>query len=425
MYKKEIHDFIYSMKDNMISDLSSLIAIPSVKNTPQPDMPFGEECAAALSKALKLAEKLGFKTSNCDNYMGSADMSDSSPLLGILCHLDVVPAGEGWSGNPFCAEVCDGKIFGRGAIDDKGPMIAALYAMYTVKKLNIPLKHNVRILFGTDEENGSSDLKYYREKEALPPLLFTPDGEYPVINVEKGMLRISFETKLPDNITITSGTAINAVPGYARCTISGELIEITGTGAHASTPENGDNALTKLISVLAERKIDVFERLTRLFPHGEYDGKSAGVGISDEISGALTLVLSVATSEDNIFKGSIDIRFPVCTSKQEITDKLRAMLNKYGIQITSVTGVEPHYVPAESEFIQKLLSAYTSVTGNPGYTVAIGGGTYVHETEGGVAFGAEFPGDKNNMHGANEFITIDSFLTNAEIFANAIVKICG
>ncbi len=425
MYKKEIKEFLCGMKDDMISDLSALIAIPSVRSDAKDDMPFGKDCADVLSAALAIAEKLGFKTSNCDNYMGSADFSDAEPYLGILTHLDVVPAGDGWKSDPFCAKITDDKIIGRGAIDDKGPMIAALYAMYAVKKLGIPLKRGVRMLFGTDEENGSSDLEYYLKKEKLPPFLFTPDGEYPVINVEKGMLRITFNTNIPDNISITAGTAINAVPAYAKCSLGDEIIETAGTGAHASTPDKGDNALTKLIGVLAERKIEVFEKLAKLFPYGEEDGGSVGVKISDEISGALTLVLSVVSCKDNVMEGKIDIRFPVCTCKQDIIDKLTRKFEENGMKITSAVGVEPHHVPAESEFIQNLLEAYTSVTGKPGYTVAIGGGTYVHETEGGVAFGAEFPGEQNNMHGADEFITIDSLLTNTEIFANAIVKICG
>ncbi len=424
MYRNDISIFLQDHKENMLQDLASLIAIPSVRSEAKEGLPFGESCGKALSAMLSIAEKLGFSTENYENYMGCARLGGEAEL-GILGHLDVVPAGDGWKADPFTARFEDGKIIGRGVIDDKGPLIAALYALYAVKELNIPLKSGVTIYFGTDEENGSSDLAYFTSKHSLPPYVFTPDADFPVINIEKGMLRVFFEAPLPEGVLAEGGSVINAVPSYAHCIIDGETTEFHGKAAHASTPEKGDNALTKLIKALADKNIDVFKNLSELFPCGETDGSGANVKFSDSLSGDLTLVFSVAKTENSVLKGSLDIRFPLCTSKAEIMGRLEKALGEKGIKITAFEGVEPHHVPAESDFVKGLMSAYTEVTGNEAYAIAIGGGTYVHNIPGGVAFGAQFPGDDNNMHGAEEFITVENLIKSAEIYANAIVKTMG
>ena len=451
---ENINRYIEANKDNMISDLRELVKIPSVAGMPQDGCPFGEKPSEALSKALDICGRAGLFTKNIDGNMGEADFfSDKKLHLGILCHMDVVPAGIGWSVPPFDITECGGKLIGRGAIDDKGPAIAVIYALKAIKELDIPLEKNVRLLFGTNEENGSADLAMYLKRNTLPPLLFTPDGSYPVINIEKGMLRTSLHA---DDIackngakilSITSGETVNAVPMTAETVLQGvapesisadfdgiifeissdedkTIIKATGKSAHASTPELGRNALTALLSVLA-RLTDspVLKSLCELFPYGETDGLSCGIKCSDDISGETTTVLSVCRSDGKSITCRQDIRFPVCESCDGIISRLQKKCRLF--DITADIRSEPHHVPADSEFIKTLLSVYEDVTRNKAYTVAIGGGTYVHDTKNGVAFGAEFPGDENNMHGADEFIKTDSLLLNAKIYAEAIIRLCG
>lgn len=453
--KQTIHDYIYSKKEEMISDLRTLVEIPSVMGTAEENAPFGKYPAKALAAALEICSREGFFVRNIDNYIGTADLfPDKEEHLGILCHLDVVPEGSGWSVPPFALTEKDGKLFGRGAIDDKGPAIAALYAIKAVKALGLPIDKNIRLILGTNEENGSDDLEYYRKKEALPPLLFTPDGSYPLINIEKGMLRMRLEHRVSDSrlISLKAGLAVNAVPENAEavvsefteenvksaaCTLSLPVkftfaeengcpkITANGKSAHASTPETGENALTALLALLSALGIKEVEPFTKLFPYGETDGLSCGIKCSDEISGAVTTVLSVAELNDGILTCRQDIRFPVCENCESIINKLEKAAGAYGIAVSADMKSEPHSVPAESSFVKTLLEVYEDVTGEKGYPVAIGGGTYVHDTENGVAFGAEFPGEDNHMHGADEFIRTESLLLNAEIYANAIVKLCG
>lgn len=452
----KIGKFIENNTSDMIRTLSELVKIPSVKGEAEPEYPFGREPARALEKFLSIAEGMGFTVKNHENYVGTVDFYPAGePTLGILCHLDVVPVGNtGWKTPPFELTLKNGYLYGRGSIDDKGPAVSVLYAMYALKKLGISLSQNVRFIVGTDEENGSADLAYYRKKEALPARLFTPDGSYPVINIEKGMVRGEFEfvpkTSERHLLSLAGGDVVNAVPAVCTLTVSGvegdEILKaaeqikgasveceknggdisvsVFGKSAHASQPEGGVNAVTAALKLLSILDIGGFEKISSVFPFGESDGEHAGVKMSDEKSGALTLVHSVASFDGEVYRGKFDIRFPVTSSVDKVRAKMESAVSKAGAAITAFGGVEGHMVDGDGEFVKTLLECYEHVTGKRGRCIAIGGGTYVHETEGGVAFGAEFLTDHNNMHGANERMAVDLFKMNARMYADAIIRLC-
>lgn len=428
----EIRKYLESHKDEMLGLLSELVAIPSVQGEALEGKPFGEEPARALAFMLEKCREYGFAVENVDNYAGSADFGAHEPELAILSHLDVVPAGSGWSSDPFTLTADGDKLIGRGAIDDKGPAVAALFALRAVRELGIPLKKGVRLIFGTNEENGSADLAYYRSKRELPPVVFTPDGEYPVINAEKGMLRVYFSAPFNNGAIYDEGGVINAVPQLCsydvRLEENGDVSlnygKMKGVSAHASTPEKGENAITKFLT-FNNYGVPMLKKLAELFPHGEFNGKSCGLGFSDPISGDMTCVLSILYTKDGRLHGGIDIRFPLDRKKAEIRDIICGKLREAGFDIDSCEGVEPHCTDENSTFVQALLKTYEQVTGEKGRCIAIGGGTYVHEIEGGVAFGAEFPGKDYHMHSPDEFITVGELLKNAELMAEAIIEICG
>ncbi|MDE6679194.1 MAG: Sapep family Mn(2+)-dependent dipeptidase [Ruminococcus sp.] len=423
-----IRQYLEEHREEMINFLAELVAVRSVQNKPNGEYPFGKKPAKALQRMLRKCEEMGFIVENIDNYVGSADYNSKEPALAILTHLDVVPEGTGWDSDPYILKRSDGRLIGRGTCDDKGPAVSALFALKAVSELCKPLKKGVRLIFGTNEENGSADLVYYRKKRNLPPMVFTPDGEYPVINAEKGMIRVYFSAPFFDDLIIVSGKIINAVPekcvaGYERHM----MFLCDGKSAHASTPEKGENAITKFLEEYSrEFKNPLLCGLARLFPHGETDGKSCGLGFSDDISGKMTCVLSMLNANKVTgIKGGIDIRFPLDRTFEEISGIICKSLENAGFTIDSCEGTEPHVTDQNSEFVQSLLRVYERVTGDKGRCIAIGGGTYVHEIDGGVAFGAEFPNEDGNMHSANEFITEENLLKNAEIMAEAIIEICG
>lgn len=415
----QIRQYLESHIDDMTALLRELVAVPSVQGDAEEGFPFGREPARALEIMLRECRKAGFAVENVENYAGSADINSLEAQLAVLTHLDVVPAGDGWSSPPFELTQVGDKLVGRGTIDDKGPAVAAFFAAKAVKELGIPLKKGVRLIFGTNEENGSADLAYYRSKRTLPPMVFTPDGEYPVINAEKGMLRVYFSAKY-SGIPVRGGTVINAVP--AVC--SDDANDYFGKSAHASTPEKGENAITKFLDIQGNLH-PLLNNLSELFPHGEFNGRSCGLGFRDDISGDMTCVLSMLNARDGRLCGGIDIRFPLDRTKAEISGIICEKLRSAGFEIDSCEGVEPHCTDENSTFVQALLKTYERVTGKNGRCIAIGGGTYVHEIEGGVAFGAEFPGEDGHMHSPDEFITVGNLLKNAEIMAEAIAEICG
>ena len=459
----ELSELVVTKKAEIIHDLAELVEVSSVMGEPEEGAPFGREPRRALDIMQKLCDKAGFTTTVYGDAVLCADYAPygADIELGILAHLDVVPVErDNWDTDPFKLTEKDGVLYGRGTIDDKGPAVAALWALKCVKELLVPLKKGVRLIFGTNEENGSHDLEIYKKYDKFPPRVFTPDGSFPVINAEKGMMRSNFKAELDGNGSIVSfegGKIPNAVPDKARAVLSdvpidkvrsaiaednsgaafaasentdGVEIVCKGRAAHASTPESGINAITALISLINRLPIadgkqrDVLKGLEEIFPFGETDGASCGMKCADEI-GALTLVLSIFKMDRNSCGATLDSRFPSCLKQYDMEEKENAAMHCAGMELVGYMCDEAHIVPKNDEFVKTLLKVYEDSEGEPGRCIAIGGGTYVHNIKGGVAFGAERGDTDYHMHGDNEFITVDELLKDAALFAKAIVRICG
>ena len=468
MYQDKINAYFDdpARRQQLVESISRLVRIRSVREEAQPGMPFGPGPAAALAEGLHLAQELGFRTKNYDNYVGAVDFNDQETQLHILCHLDVVGEGTGWTvTQPYEPIEVDGMLYGRGTDDDKGPVAAVLLAMQAVKDLGVPLKKNVRLLLGTDEESGSEDIAYYYSKEPYAPCTFSPDGEFPVINLEKGSYKPVFtktwaaESATPRVKELHGGFRINVLPPEAQCVVAGlsagaaqpycdkaaaetgvtyvltqqgdDLhILCKGKGAHASTPEEGINAITGLIHLLCALPLAkvgstaALHALNALFPHGDCTGKALGIAQADELSGPLTVAFSLLELNDTGLSGQFDSRVPVCATEANCKDVTEASFAKFGF--TAQGGMQaPHHTPADTPLVKTLLKCYEQYTGNKGECLAIGGGTYVHEIPGGVAFGCAMPGFNGNMHGADEHTCIADQLTAAKIFAQAIIDLCG
>lgn len=467
MYREKIDQFIDAHVDEMIEDISALCRINSEKMPYVEGKPYGEGAFEALQAALAMMERYGFSISNYDNYVGCADFNDRERQLDILAHLDVVPVGEGWTvTEPFAPVVKDGKIYGRGTADDKGPAVAALYAMRAIKECGIPLKKNVRLILGTDEECGSSDIQVYYDREPEAPMTFSPDAAYPVINIEKGRINGHFAASFPKSaaekrlLKLEAGTKVNVVPGKARALVAGlsqEILKETadrvteetgvsfdfseeeggiritaqGVGAHASIPQEGKNALTALVYYLVSLplekcpQMEALQAINRLFPHGDTAGAALGVAMEDELSGAMTVAMDVLTVAEESLDGLFDCRCPICANEENALLVIKRNLEAQGLTFLTETMRPPHHVDGNSLFVQTLLKAYTDYTGRPGSCQSTGGGTYVHNLKNGVAFGASMPGTDNRMHGADEFAVIEELTLSAKIFAQVIVSLCG
>jgi len=467
MYKEKIERYMDEHRQEFLEDICELCRINSEKMPAEEDMPFGPGAAECLDAALDMAEGYEFETQDYDGYVGCVDFDSTLPKqLDILAHLDVVPAGEGWTvTEPFAPVEKDGRLYGRGTADDKGPAVAALYAMRCVKELGIPLKKNVRLIMGTDEECGSSDIRHYYKVEPEAPMTFSPDGQYPVVNVEKGRLAGHFTASfapseaLPRLVCVKAGVKTNVVPGKAKAVVEGiskEMLEAkaaeasaqtkmtyetqwdgdcctitaVGEGAHASTPEAGNNALTGLLVLLCSlpfaecEQVKLLHNVADLMPHGDVHGTTLGVDMEDAVSGRITLAFSMLTVDASGIDGQFDSRVPVCGNDDNVLNAIKAKMAENGLALLNDSMTPPHQVDGNSPFVQTLLQVYERYTGLKGECLAIGGGTYVHSLKNGVAFGASMPGTDNRMHGADEFAVIDELMLSAKMFAQIIVELC-
>lgn len=467
MYRKKIEEYINNHTQEMIEDIFTLCRINSEKAPYEEGMPFGRGVAESLEVALEMAEKYGFDINNYDNFVGTADLNQNEKQLDILAHLDVVPAGEGWEvTQPFEPIELDGKLYGRGTADDKGPAVAALYAMRAVKELGIPLTKNVRLILGTDEECGGTDIEHYYSIEKEAPMTFSPDSDFPVTNVEKGGLAGRFtgtfvsSMELPRLVSINTGIKVNVVPGKAHAAVEGferkvldeaaakteqetgitfkfesecPVTKITaiGEGAHAAFPHGGNNALTGLLSFLTKlpfapcEQIEAIYKLAELIPHGDVAGKALGIAMEDEISGQLTLAFSLLSVTDTELEGTFDSRCPLCSNEDNVLKVVKEKMASAGLTLQNESMKPPHHVDENSHFVQTLLKVYEDFTGLEGVCQYTGGGTYVHNLKNGVAFGATMPGTDNHMHGADEFAVLAELVLCAKIFAQVIVELCS
>ncbi len=449
----EMKSMVARYRDDMIGQLSELVRINSVQGEPLPDAPFGEGPRDALRSALAIMEREGFRTVNLDNYAGYAEMGEGKELIGIIGHLDIVPASkaDGWDTDPFDPVLRDGVMYGRGVSDDKGAVIAALTAMKVVRDMGVPLTKRIRLIMGTNEESGSRCLAHYVEKEGHVDYGFTPDGEFPGVFGEKGMIAAVYRSKVTSILDISGGTARNVV--CPKCTIKvnkstysrkkltdwfhnsnvefeirdGEgfdEITVIGKAAHASTPELGINAISFLLVGLNQAGFqDPFVRYYCSRFGLDTDGRGMGCDLADEY-GPLTLNNGMISMEDGVIEGTIDIRFPVSMTARSVVRTMENFLeDEDGVTEILRTG-EPLFFSPESELVQSLLSAYREVTGDhESEPMTIGGGTYAKGIHNTIAFGCAFPGRDYHIHNTNEFVTVDELLLQAEIYVQAILNL--
>jgi len=449
----------------MLEDIKKIVAVRSVKGNPEPGKPYGPGPAAAIECMEEIVKEHGLSTRNVDGYVLEVNLNDKPDGVGILCHLDVVHEGSGWTTPPYEMDIRDGRIYGRGVSDNKGPAIASLYAMKCVKELGLDLNKNVRLMLGTDEECGSSDLVEYWKRATPPPYCFSPDAAFPVYNIEKGRFAPHFtaafeeNTELPRITRISGGNAVNIVPSDAEAEVEGMdietvmkiadacsqkteikfsaeqqggkvLIKAKGVSTHASYPEDGNNALTGILALLASMPMassDGFEYIkavVELLPHGDWLGEAVGIKMSDELSGPLTCNLGTFEYTTSSLDGGIDVRSPICGEKENVALVMEKSFAGRAMVLDTTDMVLPHHVPEELPFIQTLMHHFEDVTGVKGECLAMGGGTYVHGMKNSVAFGAAFPDTDTFAHAPDEYAIIEELEACVKIFARIIIDMC-
>jgi len=468
-YLKQIEE----NKDLQIKTLQDLVSIRSVVSSPAAARggevyPFGQGVQDAFAYFLAKAEEFGFETKNVDNYGGHVDFGSGTETVAVLGHLDVVPEGDGWTDDPYSGTVTDGYIWGRGTLDDKGPMVAALFAMKALKDAGYEPAKKVRMILGLDEETKWEGMEYYFSKEPMPDYGFTPDAEFPAINGEMGMLVFAIAKKFPKHQgkglslrSLSGGSAVNMVADKARAVVNSDNAEIysqikelaaeyrreTGFGirikgvgksleictegraAHGAAPEAGLNAISIMMEFLgklnfASDEINVFLDFYNKYIGFDVNGKALGCGFEDEPSGKLRCNVGIVQYDKEAVELVLNVRYPVTFTEEQVYDGILPVLNQYDMGLIKLNCKPPIYMDAESPMIRTLMEVYQKHTGDfESSPVVMGGGTYAKAAKNIIAFGGLFPGDADLMHQADERISVDRFMTMTKIYADAIYKL--
>lgn len=468
--REQLDAWVDAHAEEIIAETQAILRIPSVeeKATVGENAPFGRPVADALEHTLALCSRLGMRTENFAGYAGHAEFGQGEEIAAMLGHLDVVPPGSGWSGDPWAGEVRDGWLWARGASDDKGPTYAALFGAKAVldvtQAAGIPLSRTIRLIFGCDEESGWQCMAHYfgAAGQPQPTVAFTPDASFPLIYAEKGSftahaeklvaasdapLRVaSFQSGLRANMVPDEASAVlvgetGALDGAAHVlaeaegitverTADGLTVRAKGRGAHGATPEQGDNAAVKLLRALSASSSALDEMasadagwMTDLARRAAPDGAAVGIGGSDEVTGALTSNLGVVSLENGIVRATFNIRYPATWNGDETTGRFRASLLSTGWTVPDLSHTPPLYVPQDQEPVKTLLRVYREHTGDMRPPGTMGGRTYATSVAPrGVAFGAAMPGDPDVAHQADERFAVERLLQCAKIYAHALYE---
>ena len=438
---------IEQMLPNQIEDLKALVRIPSVSrgDPAEPGKPFGKTVYEALQKALEIARKLGLKAWDIDGYCGVVEYGEGEETLGILAHLDVVPEGEGWSVPPYSATEKDGRIIGRGTLDDKSPALSAIYALAAVKDCGFRMKRRVRVILGCDEEIGSLGVEHYLKVEGQPTLAFTPDAEYPAVNSEMGIIHTTYEKHYPSSIRIDCGSAANVIPGVIRAELpfravpihapegytvayDDNRITVEGRGGHASMPEFAKNALQALLKILVAQPLCEADKETVRALHNlwafDMHGESLGIDVTDE-SGRITYQPDVIRFDENGVRFIADCRHPFSAKAEDLLKTWDAAYGKAGFARTDTTIKPGHFIPADSELVSTLMNIYNELNHSDSKPLSMGGGTYARELDNAVAFGIVREGEESMCHMPDESISIEDIRFNTNIMAEAIKRLAA
>ena len=449
----EFKSLVKKYQDDLIKTLQSLVQINSIldESTKTIDMPFGKGINDALTFMEQLAKKDGFEVFNDEGYLLNVKLSGkTNETIAVLGHLDTVPVDNDWSHDPFGAEIVDGKMYGRGTTDDKGPVLAAYFALKILKDEKIPLTKGVELLLGTDEETGWRGVGHYMMNHEIPAFGFSPDAEWPLINGEKGILRINLEGLASNDFTLTGGKVVNAVIGEAKATTKVDLIKefedylnenklngdaylkdgsyhytLLGRTAHAMNPEIGINAGLHMARFLNEH----FDHPTLKFLTNcifdDFNMNKLGMRVEHEVMGLGTLNVGIMrlNSEKSFF--TFDIRFPKGFEFNEFEDAFKNILACYNLKYQVLENKGVHYVEPTEKLVQTLMASYIKYTNDVNaYPRSIGGGTYAKILKQGVAFGLEDPNKPSVCHISDEYIEIDELIKATCIYLDAIYELC-
>lgn len=411
--------------DNFINDLFDILKINTIYNT---DIsPFGSGNIKCLNHMLELGKTNGFYTKNLDNYCGYIEYGKGKELIGILCHLDVVDVNiDKWNSNPFEPVIKNNKIYARGAMDDKGPLMAAFYAMKELKEEGFNPNKRIRLIMGCNEESGSLCMKHYKEVDEEPTISFSPDAEYPVIFGEKGILTIKISGNINSIIKeLHAGVKFNIVPDKASVILKdGFKKDYIGLSAHAMNPGLGINAISLLVDDIKTRYNDIFINFLDKYFTNDTKGEKINSYSFDNDMLDLTANLAILDVVDDKFNMIINYRMPKFSDYDNMINNINNIIKSYGYKLEVLDYMEPHIVDKESFLVKTLLNSYKKYSNDiNAKAISIGGGTYAKCFKNSVAFGIKMPDEEETCHIDNEYVNIDTLKMSIKIMKDAIKEL--
>lgn len=434
VYHPEFKQWIAENQALFLKDLARIIRIPSKKSVATTEAPFGEANLNVLREALTIADEYGFSTKMVENAVGYAQLGEEEDYIGVVGHLDVVPEGEGWSSPPYELTLRDEKLYGRGVLDNKGPIMACLFALKLLQDHEVPLKRTVRIVFGTDEESGSQDMPLYLAKEKAPIFGFTPDCKYPVVYGERGILRVGITTKITADSFTHLGAIVGSqdpsfIPDSLTTVFQGRTFTASGKRSPSNAPELGENSITLLAKQLEQvltYEDDLKDYLAWIVAHlhQQHQGEGLGLNWSDSDSGTLQISPYRWTKQDDGMCLEISIRYPVTVTEEAVLEQLTKVLPKQST-LNVLRRLPSTVFPKEHWGVQKLVTVYEEVMQEDGQPVTTTGATYARFVPNIVAFGPSFPGQKGIAHNPDEYMDLTDWLKNIEIYMHAILALAN
>lgn len=370
MNREEWINRLKEVQPMLFDGLRRMVAIPSIRGKEEPDAPFGRGPKQALEEVLKIATELGFHTKNIDDKIGYAEYGENradGAYYGIFGHVDVMPLGEGWNSPPLSLTLREGNLFGRGTLDNKGPILSNLYALYVLKENGVTFDRPVRIVFGTNEETGFGCVKHYLTKEIPPTFGWTPDCKWPVVYGERGRLKV-----------------------------------------RVSLPES--------------RVADLYDFANRKLLHTNHRGEELGIAYHDEDFGMMQLRGETFGIEENQHYVEWTMCYPASCTKSDLLNQITAHLpEKATLEVIS------HWAPVlydkSSKYVQALQQVYTDVTKSDSIPVTTTGGTYAKIIPNIIAYGPSFPGQRDIAHLPNEWIGVKDLETDTIIYGLALLAL--
>ncbi len=410
--------------DEIKKKISQIVRFPSYQQPAENGMPFGEPAAEALKYFLSLAKNMGFETHNYDNYAGEVIYGEGEEFA-VLAHLDVVPAGSGWTREPFGGEIDNeaGRIWGRGTMDDKGPAIIMLYCLKALKDEGFVPSRKIKLIVGCNEETGWACIDHYNKVAHMPDEGISPDADFPVIYAEKGILHVKFTFTVKgkfaelkggeranmvcDLCTVSADASYGNPADYGLFLEGGKVVS-RGKSAHGSTPSEGLNAIEPMLRYL---KLDGMAELL-------FNVQFGLKGLKDE-TGELTFSPDMIKSCGDEVNVTCDIRYPATMTEEQILSKISG----YGIPYKIEHSQAPLYGDKDGFLVKTLCDVYNEVCGTNAQPIAIGGGTYARALKHGAAFGPEEAGEESTIHQADEYITFEKIEKCFKLYKLALERL--